>query len=421
MPDDLHPYYFSAILDGLCSRFTQGEEEKKADQQKIEATPTETFLKIIDRLHSLPGRPSGSSILHCIRVLASRHLLSRILEIVSYYATSDPDPETDIWQKDAGNGTSYYSGDPYSHGINSVRGKAAQTIASLLYGDQSRIDALRPALESLSNDPVISVRTCTVDAFLPLLNFNRDLAVDLFLKTCGRSEAICATEPFSDFIHYAIHTHYAQLREIIQFTLRSENTEAVENAALQITLAELEHVDVGCDAADIRAGSETMRKAAANVYAGNLLHETVGDRCAELLREFFDDNSKSVRQEVSRVFFNIPGERLLQLKDFISGFIESKSFESGADDLLRVLEESNVELPEIICPAADRILEFVDEEGTNIANRESIVAHIISKLIVRQYQQTTDDSVKAHCLDIIDRMEQVGFLGIGDELTKIDR
>ena len=421
MPDDLHPYYFSAILDGLCSRFTQGEEEKKADQQKIEATPTETFLKIIDRLHSLPGRLSGSSILHCIRVLASRHLLSRILEIVSYYATSDPDPETDIWQKDAGNGTSYYSGDPYSHGINSVRGKAAQTIASLLYGDQSRIDALRPALESLSNDPVISVRTCTVDAFLPLLNFNRDLAVDLFLKTCGRSEAICATEPFSDFIHYAIHTHYAQLREIIQFTLRSENTEAVENAALQITLAELEHVDVGCDAADIRAGSETMRKAAARVYAGNLLHETVGDRCAELLREFFDDNSKSVRQEVSRVFFNIPGERLLQLKDFISGFIESKSFESGADDLLRVLEESNVELPEIICPAADRILESVDEEGTNIANRESTVALIISKLIVRQYQQTTDENVKTHCLDIIDRMEQVGFLGIGDELKKIDR
>ena len=421
MPDDLHPHYFSAILDGLSSRFTQGTEEKKADQQKIEATPTETFLKIIDRLHSLPDRPGGSSILHCIRVLSGRSLPSRILEIVSYYATSDPDPETDIWQTNANNGSRYYSGDPYSHGINSVRGKAAQTIASLLYADQSRLDALRPSLESLSNDPVISVRTCALEAFLPLLNFNRDLAVDLFLEACGRSEAICATEPFSDFIHYAIHTHYAQLREILQFALRSENTEAVENAAIQITLAELEDVDVGCDAADIRAGSETMRKAAANVYAGNLLHETVGDRCAERLQEFFDDEAESVRQEVSGAFFNISGERLLQLKEFISGFIKSKSFESGADDLLRVLEQSNVELPEIICPAADRILEFVGEEGTNIAYRGSIVAHIISKLIVRQYQQTGDEKVKAHCLDIIDRMEQVGFLGIGDELKKIDR
>ena len=408
MPKDLNPAYFSAILDGLSSRFTQGNEEEKAEKQKINATPTENFLKVIDRLHSLPDRPGGSSILHCIRVLSGRSLPSRILEIVSYYATSDPDPETDIWQTNANNGTRYYSGDPYSHGINSVRGKAAQTIASLLYADQSRLDALRPSLESLSNDPVISVRTCAVEAFLPLLNFNRDLTVDLFLEACGRSEAICATEPFSDFIHYAIHTHYAQLREILQFALRSENTEAVENAAIQITLAELEDVDVGCDAANIRAGSETMRKAAANVYAGNLLHETVGDRCAERLQEFFDDEAESVREEVSGAFFNISGERLLQLKDFISRFIESKSFESGADDLLHALEESNVELPEIICRAADRI-------------HESVISYSMSTLVVRQYQQTTDDSVKTHCLDIIDRMEQVGFLGIGDELKKIDR
>ena len=421
MPKDLNPAYFSAILDGLCSRFTQGNEEQKAEKQKIEAIPTKTFLKVIDRLHSLPGRPGGSSILHCIRGLSGRHLPSRILEIVSYYATSDPDPETDIWQTNAKNGTHYYSGDPYSHGINCIRGRAAQTIASLLYSDQSRLDALQPSLESLSNDPVVSVRTCAVDAFLPLLNFNRDLAVDLFLEACSRSEAICATKPFRRFVRYAKHTHYAQLRELLQFALRSENTEAVENAALQITLAELEDVNVGCDAANIRAGSEAMRKAVARVYAGNLSHDTVGDRCAERLQEFLDDDAKSVQDEVSRTFFNIQGERLLQLKDFISRFIESKSFESGADDLLRVLEESNVELPEIICPAADRILDFVGDEGTNIAFRKSVVAHIISKLIVRQYQQTTNKNVKTRCLDIIDRMEQVGFFGIGDELQKIDR
>ena len=421
MPKDLNEAYFSAILDGLSSRFTQGEEERKAEQQEIEATSTETFLKVIDRLHSLPERLGGSSILHCIRVLSGRHLPLRILEIVSYYATSDPDPERDIWQTKAKNGTHYYSGDPYSHGINCIRGRAAQTIASLLYGDQSRLDALRPVLESLSNDPVISVRTCAVDAFLPLLNFNRDLAVDLFLEACGRSEAICATKPFIRFVRYAKHTHYAKLRELLQFTLHSKNTEAVENAALQITLAELENVDVGCDAANIRTGSETMRKAAARVYARNLSHDTVGDRCAERLQEFLDDDAKSVQEEVSGAFFNIPGERLLQLRDFISRFIESKAFENGAYALLRVLEESNVGLPEIICPAADRILEFVGQEGTNIAYRESIVAQIISKLIVRQYQQTGDEKVKTRCLDIIDCMEQFGFFGIGEELKKIDR
>jgi hypothetical protein len=50
-----------------------------------------------------------------------------------------------------------------------------------------------------------------------------------------------------------------------------------------------------------------------------------------------------------------------------------------------------------------------------------MVAHGISTLVVRQYEQTTDDAIKTHCLDLIDRMERVGYLGIGDELNRIDR
>ena len=44
--------------------------------------------------------------------------------MVSYYAMNDPDPEEDVWKKDAGEGDRYYMGDPYHHGINCVRGRA---------------------------------------------------------------------------------------------------------------------------------------------------------------------------------------------------------------------------------------------------------------------------------------------------------
>ena len=64
--------------------------------------PTETLLDVIDRLHSLPGRPCGSAIVNCIRVLSERNLPSQALEIVLFYAMHDPDPEADIWQEDAG-------------------------------------------------------------------------------------------------------------------------------------------------------------------------------------------------------------------------------------------------------------------------------------------------------------------------------
>jgi hypothetical protein len=421
MPSDINAMYFSAVLEGICSRHTNlNKEEKETDQREIEATPTETFINVIERLHRLPNRPCGSAIVGCIRTLSERQLSPRVLDIVSFYATSDPDPREEIWQQDAG-GNKYYGGDPHFHGINSVRGQAAEAIHSLLFDDQTRIDQLRAALVALSEDSIISVRTCAIEAFLPLLNFERDLAVELFLKASGLQHEICATAPFEQFVHYAVHTHYAQLRQLIQFALGSSNAKAIEHASRQVTLAELQDVDVGGDAASIRSGNDVMRKAAADVYARNLSHKVVGDRCAQRLEEFFTDSSKSVREEISSAFFHTSGERLLQLKDFIARFIESPCFEHETEGLLRALEESKVELPKIVCRAAERILGFLGEEGTHIAYHGSVSAHGIATLVVRQYEQATDDALKTRCLDLIDQMERVGYLGVGEELNKIDR
>lgn len=291
----------------------------------------------------------------------------------------------------------------------------------MLYRDEARLEFLRPALIALSQDPIISVRTRAINAYMPLLNFARDEAVELFLKACEGCTAMCSAPSFERFIHYAVYTHYPQLREILQFALDSDNEDAVENAARQIALVDLDEIDVGSDASNIRNGTETMRKAAATVYASNLTHERVGNKCAAQLEEFFDDDSEKVRQEVSISFSRLPGTRLLELKSVIGRFIESRSFENETDHLLHALEASNVELPQIICRAAERVLEFLGDEGTHHVSHGAMVAHSISKLIVRQYEQSTGATMKKQCLDLIDQMEQAGYLGIGDELNRIDR
>jgi hypothetical protein len=394
IPDDVDPMYFSAILDGLCSRCANlSKEENELDQREINLTPTQTFLAVVDRLHSLPGRPCGSAIAGCIRLLSDRQLPARSLEIVSFYAMHDPNPQMDVWQDDV-DGKRQSGGDLRSHGINSVRGQAATAISALLYGDATRLHALRPALAALSKDPVIAVRTCAINAFLPLLNFARDEALELFLQACEGCVPICGTPPFERFVHRAMYRSYPVLRELLHFALNSAEQNAVENAARQIALAELGDVHVGSDASNLRSGTETMRKAAASVYATNLSHDVVGDRCAELLEQFFDDEAESVREKVSNAFAGLSGERLLSLQEFIARYIESRSFEIGTNRLLRALERSTVELPQIVCRAAERILEFLGEEGTHIAYHGSMTAMDISTLVVRQYEQTTDAEVK---------------------------
>lgn len=419
MPDTVDPMYFCAILDGLCGRYSNGsKEEKEAEKRKFESTASEVFIRVVQRLHSLPNQACGTAIVHCIEQLSSRELPEELLEIVKYYALNSPDPEKDLWKKSEGN---YYGGNPYSYGINCVRGQAAEAVAALIWGDNDRIEQLRPALESFATDPVIAVRTCGLNSFMPLLNFEKDEAVQLFIKACENCVEICATPPFDRFLHYSVQSHYKDLRPLIQFALSSKCEKAIENAARQTILAELSNVDVGDDAKNIRSGSETMRQTAAHVYAYNLENDVIGNRCADYLEEFFEDESEEVRKQVSTAFSRMEGIRLLELESFVGRFIESSCFENETDRLLRSLEKSNVELPNIICRAAERVLEFVDEEGRSVAYRGALTASSISKLVVRQYEQTTDSETKSRCLDLIDRMERVGYLGIGDELSKLDR
>ncbi len=66
----------------------------------------------------------------------------------------------------------------------------------------------------------------------------------------------------------------------------------------------------------------------------------------------------------------------------IARFVESPCFEVETDHLLQALKESTVELPQISCRAAERILEFPGVEETHIIYHGSMIAHDIAMLIV---------------------------------------
>ena len=421
MPADINPVYFSAILDGLSGRFVNDDRERAADKNVMRSVSTDLFMEAVDRAHALPSKPCGTSIVHCVQMLSDRDLPLSALSAVSYYAMYDPDPNEDLWRTDAGNGDAYPRGDPFTHGINCVRGQAAEAIGALLFDVQTRLAVLRPALDSLAQDRIVSVRTCAIDAFVPLLNYSRDLAVRLVIAACSARAEIWSTPPFERFVYYAIYTHYRQLRPILQSALLSNDSKSAGIVARQIALAELNDVDVGSDGEQVRTGSVAMRKAAVGVYARNVSKEVVGPVCMSRLEGFFDDQDEEVRSEAANAFSHVSEEWLVRSKDFMLRFVESTAFETGPYDLLHAIEESNLAVPDVICRSGERVLAFLGEEGTHIAGDRSMIAQIIATLVVRQYQQTEGAIMKTRCLDLIDRMEQAGYFGIDTELARVER
>jgi hypothetical protein len=45
----------------------------------------------------------------------------------------------------------------------------------------------------------------------------------------------------------------------------------------------------------------------------------------------------------------------------------------------------------------------------------------IAKIVVRLYAQTEDPAIQARCLSIINEMERHHFLGVSEELQRLDR
>lgn len=421
MPDTVEEAYFSAILDGLTGGFTnRNEKEKSENDRKLAAIPTSRFSTVIHRLHSLPDRPCGRAIVRCIQKLADRELPDDLLEIVSWYAMNDPDPNTEIWQQTV-NGTQYYGGDAYTFGINTVRGHAAEAIGSLLYEHKDRWEKLEPSIRVLVDDSSIAVRICSINALLPLLNYARDDAVAMFVHCCQEHEEIWASPPFGRFLHYAILTHYHRMEELLNKALNSKLDAAVSNVATQVVLADLGGINVGSTAEAIRTGNDVMREAACGVYATNIGNNKVGDKAADFIRAFFNDPSDEVRKEIGKAFWRTDGDRLFQLEPILIEFIGSAAFHENAEHFLHSLDDSRAELPHIICLAAERLMETLGAAGSDSSHSNGLSTRTIGTLVVRQYSQTTDMALKQECLNLIDQMERLGFYGIGDELRKIDR
>ena len=419
LPESVDSIYFSAILDGLGSFAANlAGDAKKADEKELSSFPIELLEQVIQRAHSLPTKPCGSSISNLIERLADRELATATLDALAYYATEDPDPEDDIWKDKSRN---YYGGNPLDHGINTVRGRAAIAIGRLIFTSQNHWNHFRPTIETVICDPVISVRVCAVETLISVLNWDRDEAVRLFIECCKDTQDTWGARPFNEFVYYAIRTHHIELRELLLAALACNNKEAVESAASQIILFDLANDSLKEEAESVRKGNEWMREAACRVYAQNVGHAEVGNICAERIVQFFDDESDEVRDQIGKAFWNVDGERLLELETMIRQYIESRSFESDPEELLRVLVKSQAELPNVIVRAAERIVTIIGDKGSKLQFREASTAHSIATLVVRQYAQTSDAILKRKCLNLIDQMERSNYMGLNDELEKIDR
>ena len=409
MPDDTAHAYYNAVLRGLAE-----VEPGLIDQSLV--------VRLIGRIHGLEGHPCGRSICWLIKKQPSVCCHAEVVDIAAWYATQDPDPKNESWQETAPGGSYYHLGDPYNAGINSVRGSAAGAIEVLLVEKPSYFNQLRDAVEHLAGDPSVAVRSCALAPVAQVLNIDRRLGIEWFLRCVDTDDAVLATPHVERVVYFVGHSDYVAVRPVLRRMLSAADPKTVAVGSRVSVLLSLATDDAEPEAGRVRDGTDTMRQAAARVYAANVAHPEVGARCLEQVIPLLGDPQREVAQVAANAFEHFGDLPEDQQATLVEAFLRVELHTEMLRPVLRAMEQSSSRLPDTatvrLTAAAINVCQ--DHAG-NLATRDAMIAGDVAQLVLRTYTQSLNKEVLARCLDQIDTMEQHNFYGLSDELRRAER
>jgi hypothetical protein len=155
--------------------------------------------------------------------------------------------------------------------------------------------------------------------------------------------------------------------------------------------------------------------------AQNLPHSEVRAICRDWLIRSFDDESRKVRDAASSCFHDLSEEILSDESQLMEAFIDSAAFEEHAYSLLRVLEGSASRLPDVVLKIPEKAVALYEADASPRAHQGRWWTKDMASLVLKLYEQTTDESVLRRCLNALDRMIELNFGSFAKELDQVDR
>ena len=297
----------------------------------------------------------------------------------------------------------------------------ADVVARLLFDRPDRLERLRGAVYSLSHDRSTAVRSCAIRALLAVLDVDPQTAISWFLDCVSAEAAILETHDVERFIRFAGHGSYAAVQPVLDAMLKCTLPGAVEAGSRQTCLLALSLDAAGEDAQRILKGTAIMRKAAAEVYAANAADQNIGATCRRLLIPLFADPDNSVRAAAGTVFRDLASLATPDQAELLQVLLEASPGPAVLASAVHALEDSSVQLPDLVCRLAEACIEAYRAGAGDISSTDPMVARDLSKIVVRLYAQTEDPAIQARCLDLIDEMERHDFFGLSEELQRLER
>ena len=222
LPSGSGDAYLSSILWSLQKQ----QPPKNKDRKDLEGWERPTHGQAIAVLRHVGFRTVGDFGRGFCNIVSSYDDVKwpdDILENLKQYALDHPDPHEGSY---AISSTKDVEGERISVpdydgcAINSVRPLAARAIGHILYDNHNLFSEFESTVNLMVADSSPFVRIGSISACLPILNFDRDKAVGLFITGCNFEDAkhrsgILGSHNTNTFLRYALHSHSEELAPVI--------------------------------------------------------------------------------------------------------------------------------------------------------------------------------------------------------------
>jgi hypothetical protein len=343
------------------------------------------------------------------------------LEQLSWLALYSSNPSEEVWKKESSNGKNYDDGDPYFHGINSTRGRAALAIGTLINRDAQYVKRFEHTLLKMTEERSEAVLTCVAFTLRAVAVRDYVYALNFFERCCIHVPALRRSRYGIDLIRVGIRAHFDLVRPQIEALLRSPDQKAIELGSQLGCIAALMHPEAEEMAEAAVTGDEAQRLAATMVASANIGLEEFRPWCEKQLVRCFNDTYKKVREEAGNCFRHVDGLPLESFASLISAYCDSAAFEDNSHSLLYTLEGSVEKLPGVVCTACEIFLKRFGPEARDFRTSRAADGYNVSKLVFRVYHQHQRDEWGSRTLDVIDRLCQEGVGEVMMELQQFDR
>lgn len=405
---DLHPAYGVAILMGFAD---------------ITATvdDPEPIFEAIRHLSSLGRADADRWLGHSLRKFYRKAPLDLVQRVLDRALNStDPADNSPVITREGGEHRR--ADDLRMKGMNTARGSLSEALGDLLILDVDgvRTELVRPHLNQLADDPILSARSCVAHTIAASLRHARPSALEAFDHLIDTDDLILAAQLVQRLMLYIGDVNPEVIDPVIQRMLASEDSEAREAGGFIGAFAALEWERPELMAQAL-TGDVHVRTGVAKLCAGRVDRSSNAALASATLPELFNDGDDDVRKAAAEVAAHLRDHALQPHLALLEALVSSPAYEHATPQIFLTLQHAPDKMDDLALKTAQRFVQVLGQDAGDMSTSAAGDAHYISELVVRGLAQSRDPHHRSALLDVLDLLLAHGAYGIGKAIAEFER